>query len=246
MPSEINLTETLKNSFDYFMEDVHTCIPARVVAIRNYNEGLVDVKPLVSMVTTDNKVLERAVILGVPYIFPATSSSALIMPVKVGDTCWLMFSMRAIESFKQGNGYPTRPLNLSRFSSKDAVAILGLFPQKANPNDKAKHTNPHSHNDTVLVHNYGKSDEVEIRMKDGGGVVVNCKSVVINSDEAEVNTSDLTVNATSSTWNGDITLNGNLDQTGTHTLDGITMNTHKHNITGIQTGGSTILSQVPQ
>ncbi len=246
MASDIELAEVLRSSFSFFMEDVYTCIPARIVAIRSYEQQLVDVKPLISITTTDDKVLERAVILGVPYIFPATLTAALILPVVVGDTVWLMASMRGLESFKQGDGYPVPPLNYSRFDKKDVVALVGLFPQRLSPNDPRKHTNNHFFGDTVLVHNYGTSDEVMVRMSDGGKITINCKDAVINADTTEVNTDDLTVNATTTTWNGDITLTGNLDQTGTHTLDGINMNTHKHSVIGVQTGGATKVSEVPQ
>lgn len=240
------LPEVLRSSFSFFMEDVYTCVPARIVAIRSYEQQLVDVKPLINIITPEDQVLERAVILGVPYIFPATLTSALILPVIVGDTVWLMFSMRALESFKQGSGLPQAPLNFSRFDKKDAVAIVGLFPQRLAPNDPRKHTNPHFFGDTVLVHNYGTPDEVEIRMSDGAKITINCKEAVVNADNTELNTDTLAVNAGSTTWTGNIALSGNLTQSGTYTLDGVNMNDHKHKVENVQSGGSTIISKEPE
>lgn len=228
------------------MDDIHTCIPARIVSIRSYEKQLIDVKPLINIITTDDKSIERATILGVPYIFPATLRAALILPVVVGDTVLLMFSMRALESFKQGNGLPDDPLNFSRFEKKDAIAIVGLFPERLAPNAASKHNNNHFYGDTVLVHGYGTEDEVEVRMSDGGKITINCKDAVVNADTVEINADEMTVDVGDTTWTGNVTLSGNLDQTGTHTLDGINMNTHKHSVIGVQTGGATKVSEVPQ
>jgi len=226
---DISLQEVLNNAFNFHTSDMYTAIPAVILAVRSEAEQLIDVQPLINIANVDSTHTERPQILGVPYIFPATSTSALILPVNVGDTVLLVFSMRALESFKQGSGIPANPLNWARFNKKDAMAILGLFPQKKAVNDPKKHTNPHSTKDTVLVHNLGTADEVEVRLKSNGGVVINCKTAEVNATQsAHIETPNLTVDADNTTWNGDISLNGGLTATGDVQAGGKSLINHTH------------------
>lgn len=226
---DISLQEVLNNAFNFHTSDMYTAIPAVVLAVSNEVEQLIDVQPLINIANLDATHTERPQILGVPYIFPATSTSALILPVNKGDTVLLVFSMRALESFKQGSGVPSNPLNWARFNKKDAVAILGLFPQKKAVNDPKKHTNPHSTKDVVLVHNLGTANEVEVRLKQNGGVVINCKTAEVNSSgTVHVTAPNLTMDVDNTTWNGDITLNGGMTATDDVTAGGISLISHTH------------------
>lgn len=208
---------------------MYTAIPAVILAVRSETEQLIDVQPLINIANVDATHTERPQILGVPYIFPATSTSALILPVNVGDTVLLIFSMRALESFKQGSGVPSNPLNWARFNKKDAIAILGLFPQKKAVNDPKKHTNSHSTKDVVLVHNLGTANEVEVRLKDNGGVVINCRTAEVNASEsAHIETPQLTVDAANTDWTGHINLTGGITATEDIEAGGISLIEHLH------------------
>lgn len=238
--AEITTMESLlKASFWNQMQKVHTAIPCIVLEVQNeLKEQRVTVQPCIDILNEDGTTQRRSPMVNVPLIFPSSSTSALTFPVSKNDKVVCLFSMRAMEVFSETNGQPAPPNNFAKFNQKDAMAIPGLFPRQDSINNPSKRTNPHDTKDTVLVHNIGTSSEVEIRLKPSGDLIINSPAMVqINCQTAEVNaessasvtTPQLTVDADSTTWNGDIELNGNLNQSGTHTLDGVNMNTHYHN-----------------
>jgi len=255
------LQELLTDAFWAQMNDIYTAMPGVVVEVFNdLKEQRIAVQPALNRLFQSGASEERTVILNVPVLFPSTSTSAITMPINKGDNVWLMFSMRAMEAFNEGNGKPVTPLNHLKFDQNDAVALIGLTPRRNAPNNPSKHTHTHSTKDFVIAHNLGKSTEVEIRLKPDGDMIINCPTkVTVNCSNAEVNatasasvtTPDLSVDANTTTWNGDINLTGNINQTGSQTVSGdvtasgISLATHSHDVTGIATGGSTVTSNPP-
>jgi phage baseplate assembly protein gpV len=191
-----------------------------IINIRNINEQRVDVQPVVNIITPDGEYREHAPILSVPVMFPATKTSALTFEVSVGDTVLCMFSSRCIDAFKSSGGI-VNPLDLRRFDQRDAVAILGIFPFNKAINNPSAHKWSHNTTDTVLVHNLGTANEVEVRLKKDGGITINTnKAVEVNCNTATVNATSTTLNSTL-TVNGNTTVNGNItcSQTVTATTD---------------------------
>jgi hypothetical protein len=231
MARKASLEELLKASFWNQMNKVFTAIPCIVVNVQDdLAELRVDVQPCIDILKQDGTTEPRAVILNVPVMFPATSTSALTMPVNKNDTVLVVFSMRAMEMFSESDGRPSVPDNYAKFNKKDAIAIVGLFPRRKSINNPKKRAFKHSTKDTVLSHNIGTASEVEVRLKANGDVIinsptkveVNCASIVANCDTAEVNaTSSLSVTSPDTTWLGNIQLTGNLTQTGIFALTGI-------------------------
>lgn len=238
-----SLQELLSQSFQYQASRIYTSIPCVVLAVsENLNQCRVDVQPSVNTVYRGDGgmvVEEHPPILAVPVVFPASSTSAFTFPVNVGDTVLCVFSQRGIDNFKQGDGSPTRPTDYRKFDKRDAIAIPGLFAFSKSVNDPAKRTFSHSTSDAVVAHNIGTGNEVEIRLKASGDMVINTnnKNVTINTQTATINATSATFNIQNSVWNGDMTFNGNLVQNGIYTLDGLNMNAHRH--TGVQTGSGT-------
>ena len=125
------------------------------------------------------------------------------------------------------------------FDSRDAIAIPCVTPFGKSLNKPGVRSWPHNTADLVVSHNISTGSEVEIRLKPTGDLVINTnQNVTVNCKEATVNASSsiglyapsMTVSVANTTWNGNVT------QSGTYVLDGVTMNTHKH--TGVMAGPS--------
>lgn len=253
MDREAGLQELLGASFQNQMSNVYTSIPCIVVAVRDSLNGqMVDIQPTINQRQKDNTTAERQPILGVPVSFQVSKNSGLTFPISVGDTGLAIFSMRNLDAWKAGSGLPAAPLNFAKFDKGDAIFLPGIQPPGVAVNNPAKRTWPHNTNDTVLVHNIGKSNETEIRLLIGGGVVinttqdveVNCQNLTANVEaEATVNAtnvyldatgvvdisaSTMNVNVGQTNWNGNITQVGNYTSTGNFTFNGILFSTHDH------------------
>jgi hypothetical protein len=200
-------SEAIRQIVDYKLYSLGVSIPCVIVNIRDINTQRIDVQPLINYLDPVGNDKEHPVILSVPLIFPSTSSSALTLKVNTGDTVLCIFSQRCIDTFKAGDGSPTRPLDLRKFDKRDAMAIPGLFPFEKAINNPTKRTWAHNTNDTVLVHNIGQPNETEIRFKDDGSLVIN------STNQFTLNCSKAIVNAPSEI-NGNAKVNGNLDVVG--------------------------------
>lgn len=230
MAGDIGWEKLLSAGFWKEMNDLYTMMPATVISVvDDFKEQRINVQPSLNKLFSSGESAPRASIINVPVIMPATSTSAITMPLNEGDTVWLMFSMRAMEIFMESDGKPSTPNNYSKFDQKDAVAIVGLFPRKKAINNPNKRTHEHSTKDLVIAHNIGKPSEVEIRLKPDGSLIINSPtSVIVNCKDAEVNaessasitTPQLTVDANTTDWTGDINLNGNITQSGSQTVSG--------------------------
>lgn len=223
---------------------LYTAIPCVVLTVHgNLAQQKVDVQPSINTRYKDGTDEEHPPLLGLPVIFPASRTSMLSFPINVGDTVLVVFSQRGMDNFKIGTGNPTVPTDARTHNLKDGVAIPGLFPFGKALNNPAKRNLTHSTYDAVLTHNIGTNGECEVRLKESGDiqlntpnnkVIVNCKDAIVNSTTVDVNATSMTIDVPNTTWTGNITLNGNLTQTGTYVLAGININGHKH--TGIATG----------
>jgi len=255
MAEQATFESVLKAMFWDQMNKVYTTIPCIVVDVQNdLKEQRVSIQPSIDILNEDGSTFQRSVVVNVPLIFPASSTSALTFPVNKGDTVIGMFSMRAMEIFSEGDGRPAPPNNYAKFNQKDAIAVPGLFPRRLAINNPNKRTNNHDTKDTVIVHNIGTANEVEIRLKPNGSVIINSPNQVqINCQTAEVNaeqsialtTPQLTVQADNTDWQGNINLTGNVSQDGSQTVSGdVTASgkslvNHTHNMPNIQSGSTT-------
>lgn len=216
---EPSLQEVLTTSFDYMTANMYTSIPGIILTVREDLRTMsVDVQPTINIRSEDGTdVKERSAILNVQVVQPLSKSGGLTFPVNVGDPVLLIFSMRGLDVWKKNNGYPTTPDNIRKFDKRDCFAIAGLFPPSISPNNPSARTLPHNTKDVVLVHNIGKSTEVEIRLTQSGDVRIKPASGKVYVD-------------------ADSNFSKNVNIEGILTVDGINMNTHKHG--GISPGGS--------
>ena len=236
------IQESLNAQSSKLLNQLYTSIPCIVVAV-HLDKQMVDIQPSINQKFLDGSVAERPPILGVPISFPASKTAAFTFPIKVGDTGLAIFSMRNLDAWKSGSGYPATPLNAAKFDKGDAVFYPGIQPPSVAVNNPDKRFWEHSTDDAVLVNNIGTAEEAELRIKPSGVVMINTKAKVeVNCNEAQViadtsislNTAELTVNAVNTTWYGNINVvgnliqNGNYTSTGTMSFNGIDFSGHVH------------------
>lgn len=241
-----DLVPLLIASFQHQIYEVYTSIPCVIVNVKNIKEQRVDVQPCIKIISPDGEYVEHPVILSVPIMFPSTKTSALTFKVTTGDTVLCVFSQRCIDLFKAGGGTIVEPLDLRKFDKRDAVALLGLFPFGEAINNPSKRSFSHNTDDTVLVHNIGTGNEVEIRLGQNGNLTINTnKNVIVNAKEATINATDTTINGNAEV-NGNLVVSGNVTATNvtasssvgaaTVTAAGKSLSTHTHTQTGHEAG----------
>lgn len=245
--------------------EMFTSIPCVIVGRPDLKRQRIDVRILVNKITTDDEIRELPPILDVPLVFPGSRTSQFSFPVSEGDTVLCVFSQRSIDRFKLGSDQPASPMDFSKYSKKDAVAIPGLFTFPDARNDPSKRSLSHNVDDTVMTHNIGTNAECELRLTKDGNVIinapgndvtVNCDNSTINSSSsstvntstATVNADEFNVNAPTSNFSGNVNIEGNTSVSGnlgvsgqgtlgSATINGINFTSHRH--TGVQSGSDT-------
>lgn len=124
------------------LADVHTWLPAKIVAVRE-GSGYVDVQPLLKRKYTDGKLQTLPVIQNIPVQHPRGATWYVKLPIKVGDRGRAVFCERSLEAWKSGDGGIVDPNDPRRFDLSDAVFVPGLSPASdplpGNPDDMVLH-----------------------------------------------------------------------------------------------------------
>ena len=231
MADNSSTQELLKTAFWSEANKIYTAIPCIVVNVLNdFKEQMVDVQPSIDILLKDGSTKARPVILGVPVMQYASSTSAITIPINKGDDVVCVFSMRALEVWQESDGKPSVPNNYAKFHEKDAIAIPGVFPRKKAINNPNKRRLTHSTKDLAVTHNIGTAQETEIRFKPNGDIIMTSPSkVVVNTPVAEVNAiSSLTVNSPTSNFNGNVNVSGTVTASVDVIGGGKSLKTHIH------------------
>jgi len=182
------LTELLDNCLSYQLDDLHTMLPAVIIAI-DYTTRKVSVQPTIKKRKRDGDndakgLQDMAIIQNVPLVTPASKLAMLSIPVKVGDEVLLGFFERSVDNYLYSDGSkPIDPQDYRKHDYNDAVAIIGLNTFKS-----ALGMHPEN---TVLMMNVGTGQECKLSLKPSGDVVLDTptKFIVNATGNVEVNTS---------------------------------------------------------
>lgn len=190
------LEYAMKTFHEYQMLGVWTSMPCKIVSDFVVEEMRVDVQPVLNLLYKDGTVEERPPILSVPVIMPATKSSLIYLPVQKGDIVLCLFSQRALDNFKAGEGDFQEPSDFRIFDKRDAIALPGLFP--FSQAITAKRTIPDDPLSLSLSNNVGTDAEVTIQLKPSGDVVIKSPGKVgVECVDAEVTATNVIVDANS-------------------------------------------------
>jgi hypothetical protein len=158
------LLESIKKLVESSTMELRVSMPAEVVRF-DFRKQQVDVKPFFKRKHSDNTTTEPGIIYNVPVAFPRANEAFISLPLKVGDSVFLIFSDRSLEKWL-GSGERDEPGDTRIHHISDAVAIPGCYPFS----NSAKVNNA---NDIII-----KNKNMEIRVKPNGHVQLMNKSGV--------------------------------------------------------------------
>ena len=205
MAETIYLEPILKNFFSDRMSELNFCLPARIENIQNIKEGRIDVKPLFIPRYLDNTYSELPAIKNVPIVLPSSNESGFVFSPKQGDTVLLLFTQCNIDNFKAGSVEPYSTVFDRSFDINDAIALVGFSPFNINPINTDKHSKDYELGDVSVFNNLGKENENKINVKKDG---TNSYTASTHNFDGEVTTNSL------------VTMNNDVNMTGTQTVDG--------------------------
>src|SRR5690554_859012 len=129
MSQQVTLSKVLKAAIEQGLKDVYTSMPGVIVTVReDGKQQYLDVLPALNIVDENGRVIEHSTVLNVPLQQFASMSGGVLVPVRVGDPCWLHFSMRGLDVWKRGNGRTSTPTDDRRFNLNDWYATVGGVP----------------------------------------------------------------------------------------------------------------------
>lgn len=223
MPVSSRLEAVIDSIAEAKIADVHTCIPCKVTAV-NRGTAYISAQPL----------LMARYELGFPQSYPELKNippmvisdgqkANIKMPLKVGATVLVFFSEKDASSFKYSSG--------TAETVGDNQANHGLFPigWMVNP--------------TV-----------------SRGYTISETDIVIENDKASVTMTPTSMKLATAGGSSELQASGNLVTNGATidtsgnitTASGVSLDAfyaefkaHTHNVTGVQSGSSTVVSQVP-
>lgn len=217
----------LRANLDFYMDDIFTGLPAQVVGVQKLQDGLIDVQPVINKIFSDGSRVEFPIIYSVPVIMPTTLTSAVTMPLVQGDSVWLMFSQRDLDTFKNGSDIPHDPSSFRTFNLNDAIAIIGLSTVDKTRLNSENHSKPVDLTSLCITHNIGTDREVMIKLTNDGSVIIDCakdftllaKSASVKCDSIDIQTTDFNIQSNSFEINS-----STLDIKATVTIDGMNLN----------------------
>ena len=225
MAETIYLEPILKNFFSDRMSELNFCLPARIENIQNIKEGRIDVKPLFIPRYLDNTYSELPVIKNVPIVLPSSNESGFVFSPKQGDTVLLLFTQCNIDNFKAGSVEPYSTVFDRSFDINDAIALVGFSPFNINPINTDKHNKDYELGDVSVFNNLGKESENKVNVKKDG---TNSYTASTHNFDGEVTTNSLV------TMNNDVNLTGTQTVNGDIVINGISLkhfiasHTHQH------------------
>lgn len=122
------LTEIINESIEAELEQIHTCLPGKVV-LYNPATSSANIQPCMLKSFADNPVpLPYPIINGCPVVLPRSARGGVSTDLLVGDYGLLIFSERNIDNWAL-SGLDIVPADSTKFALNDAFFIPGAVPQ---------------------------------------------------------------------------------------------------------------------
>lgn len=175
-----------------FLQGVDDMLPAKVIAYdRTTNRA--QVQPLISVVTTDKKVVQRAQVASIPVLQLGGGGFVLSFPIKAGDIGWIKANDRDISLFLQSLPVAGASPNSDRkHSFEDAMFIPDtMFKQVVINGDDTENVVLQSIDGTVRI-SLG-NDKITVTAPE---VIVNSPQVTVNATDVDVSATDVSVTTT--------------------------------------------------
>jgi len=123
------------------LDDIHTCLPGQIINYEGHTKRKAEVKVMVKIRNSKNKILEIPPIKNVPVIFPSTKNFNMLFPLNKNDGCLLLFSESSIGNFLlNATNNALEADDLNRFDFSDCICIPGLWSFKNLPDAPENNT----------------------------------------------------------------------------------------------------------
>lgn len=169
----MKLVDLIQAMIDEALDDVHTCLPARVEKFDSKTlRG--EVVPLVKRRFKKEGAPEPLPpILDVPFFMPKAGPFVMRWPVKKGDVVLVVFSERALD-YILTDGQPQDPQLRRRHALDDAIALPGLL-------HRGEGELPSEHGgDVLLLH---RDNGAKIVLTASGDAIIHTPGKVYLADE---------------------------------------------------------------
>lgn len=224
-------------AFRAAMAQVRTTMPVKVIAVHDGGlgpVGRIDVQPLVQQTDSAGNVMSLPVLYGLPYLRWQGGASAVILDPVVGDIGLACFTDRDASAVVS-TGRLSPPGSNRRFSLADGFYIGATLNGTPTQYLQFDPTNGVTLNSpTAIKAQIGTDANAARVVMNASGLVLSFGGHSITINSAGIAISGAVTGDSTATFAGEGTFNG-----------GHTVSAHKHPITGVQTGSSTVTSQTP-
>ena len=129
MNQDQSIEESLETMISYFTNQVNTCMPAKIVKIRD--SQTIDVQPTIKKtLLRDNKKesIDYPVIPFVPVFTMSSKDYFISFPIKVNDPVLLVFSQHSIDKYKLEKGEDINDSeDITHHDINGAIALIGII-----------------------------------------------------------------------------------------------------------------------
>lgn len=195
-----SLNGALRLVLTKFLQRTDDMLPAKVIAYDPVT-NTAQIQPLISVVTTDNRIVQRAQVASVPVFQLSMGGFILRFPCNSGDLGWIKANDRDVSLFKQ-TGQASPPNTQRKHSFEDAIFLPQAAWSLVSIADEDA--------DNAVLQNY--SGSVKISLSQDSIVISAQSAVTVNAPTATINSpTGVTVNTPNATFTGDVTIDGTID-----------------------------------
>lgn len=190
------------------------------------------IQPAIRGIVRDEQGIERELqmpmLLDCPVVFPGGGGCTLTFPIASGDEALVVFASRCIDGWWQLGGVQSQA-ELRMHDLSDGFALVGVRSQPRKFSVSASRAQLRSDDGSAFVEIDPASHEIKAQT-----------SGALKAEAATINATasgSASIAAPTIALTGNVTINGDLNVTGTTIGNGINLNTHRHS--GVTTGGGT-------
>lgn len=192
MNNTLDVEKILTSFVTNELSSLNTCTVGIITNTQYIKDGFVTVQPLINHQASSVGSIECAEISFVPIIMPSTPTAGLVIPIKKGDTCLIVFGKQDFSPFKMGSDTTYEPVDSRKFSESNAVAFVGFNITQESIWNPKNHSETYSDTSVKLYNNKGTENECFIEMEESGVVNITSPSEV-NVNAPVVNTDDVII-----------------------------------------------------
>lgn len=250
----VSQVEMLQYVLDGYLATKCFIEPVKVIAVDEEKQE-VDVLPLITYASkADQTVIDSKTIYSIPIFQLQRSNSAIIMMPVVNDIGLILVCDGNITSIKETKK-PSVAQSTRRHSRSDAIYLGGLLNAKPTQyiefkDDSILINAPDKVTTKTKINDIIATEQLNITTSEAifnveGYTTVNAQNATITVDELEIYAQKVSIR-------GDTNIRGNLTVSG-DISDGVgklsdlrnSYNTHTHQVSGVEAGGSTVTTGKP-